>query len=338
MENNDILIKKIILHIIDNTLGMPVLSDREHVLDNDIKEYISKHIAKVLKDDELKKTSFLNEENIIKKYCEDLTSDSEKFCDITKAIASYMYGIIHVNPNISPADLIFCIFIVDDIKYLGILKFNYKPSYIHFVQEESNGRNNSIIKQKTALPNENQKIEECILINLENYAIKLKEKKYLLDEEMQFYLSTQILECTSELSEKEKIKILNKSTKNFVKKYCNEDISKLADIKNAVIESVDEKQEINIGEITEKVFERNQEMKTLYIEEVEKSGLKDKTIKVNENLEKSINKKQKLVTDNGIEIKLPMDFVNQKEKVEFISNNDGTISILLKNVGNIIDK
>ena len=41
---------------------------------------------------------------------------------------------------------------------------------------------------------------------------------------------------------------------------------------------------------------------------------------------------QKIKTDSGIEVKFPLEFANRRDKIEFINNPDGTVSILIKNV------
>ena len=43
--------------------------------------------------------------------------------------------------------------------------------------------------------------------------------------------------------------------------------------------------------------------------------------------------KQKLTTDTGIEITIPMEEYRNPDHVEFITNMDGTISVLIKNIG-----
>lgn len=50
------------------------------------------------------------------------------------------------------------------------------------------------------------------------------------------------------------------------------------------------------------------------------------------------NRSHKIKTDTGIEITVPSDFFNNPEYIEFISNEDGTISIAIKNVGQIINR
>ena len=41
---------------------------------------------------------------------------------------------------------------------------------------------------------------------------------------------------------------------------------------------------------------------------------------------------QHLYTDTGIEIKIPMEQYKNPQRVEFITNPDGTISVLIKNI------
>ena len=48
--------------------------------------------------------------------------------------------------------------------------------------------------------------------------------------------------------------------------------------------------------------------------------------------------KQKLYTDTGIEITIPMEEYRNPDHVEFITNMDGTISVLIKNIGMLSSK
>ena len=48
--------------------------------------------------------------------------------------------------------------------------------------------------------------------------------------------------------------------------------------------------------------------------------------------------KQYLKTDTGIEINIPMEQYQDIDQVEFITNADGTISVLIKNINKIMTK
>lgn len=329
---NRINIEKLILHILDNSVGMPVLSEKEHPYDGDIMEFITTHIEKIFNDINVKKAYFDMEENPVKTLCKSISMDSSRFIQETKAFAQLLYNIMNANPTIPSCDLVCSLFSRNGQKYLGFFVLNYKSSYIHYVDESDDARVNTVIKQKTALPNVNQKIDEFIIIDLEDCSILLKEQKYEIDGVKEFYLSKYLLKSKTLLSDKEKIDIVNKVSKKIIKDYYEDDINKMAEIKNAIVESAEETDSIDIDHIKSKVFDSNLELQNIYEEEIIKKGLVEKTIELNENLDKKLPRTQKIVTDDGIEIKIPVAYLAGNNKVEFINNVDGTISILLKNI------
>ncbi|MBU5438119.1 nucleoid-associated protein [Tissierella sp. MSJ-40] len=335
---NEVNIKKIILHILDPSVGMPVLSEEEHPHDEEINEFIKTHIENVFKDINIKKAFFRNEENRVKNLCMDISKDDNKFVEKTKEFSQIFYDFMVSNISIPPCDLICSLFNGDGREYLGFFILNYKTSYIHYVEELEDTRVNTVVKQSTALPSESQKIDEFIIVDLEDYSMLLKEKKYEIDGQKEYYISRYLLRSEDSLSDKEKIDIVNKVSKKLVEKYYEGDVTKLAEIKSAMLESVEETDAINVEHIKTKVFNNNLEIQNVYEEEIEKRGLTERTIEVNENLSKKISKTQKLVTDDGIELKIPISYLTSNDKVEFLNNPDGTISVLLKNIRDIQGK
>ena len=79
-------------------------------------------------------------------------------------------------------------------------------------------------------------------------------------------------------------------------------------------------------------------MKEVVQEKLEKYNLTEDTIEPQNPLTTKKFTKQHLMTDTGIELKIPMEEYNNKDKIEFITNPDGTISVLIKNIGSIESK
>lgn len=331
-------IEKIILHILDPSVGLPVLSEEEHPNSGEIIEFIENHIENIFSDVNIKKSFFKDENNRIKDLCIDISNEGDLFVEKTKEFAGMMYDILAKNADIPPCDLICSLFKGDEKSYLGFFIFNYKTSYIHYVEELENGRLNTVIKQSTTLANINQRIDEFFIIDLEDLSILLKEKKYEINGERDYYISKYLLKSVDLLSDKAKVDIINKVSKKIIKDYYDNDVTKLAEIKSVMIESVEETDAIDVDSIKTKVFKNNIDIQKRYDEEIEKNGLIDKTIEVNENLSKKIPKFQKLVMDNGIEIKIPIEYLRHSEKIEFLNNPDGTISVLLKDIKDIQGK
>nr|WP_252187506.1 nucleoid-associated protein [Anaeromonas gelatinilytica] len=325
-----------IVHILDNNLEIPVLSEGEHPLEDDIKEFLEKHIFRILNDGSLRPARFNEGSNRIKEIC--TSYNLSTFVDDTKELSEMLFDIIKINPDIPSGDILFSIFIYEGRNYLGIFKLNYRTSYIHNVDQINEKMVNSIVKQKTSLPNENQKVDECVLIDLTTLDIRLLEKEYDINGEKMYYLSRLFLKCSSKRSEKEKVNILTKTTKKFLENNCEGDYEKVGQAKKAVVESLKTKEEIDIEDVANIIFKNNVEMKKEYIDIMEKEGLEEKSFKVNEKIQKRNFRKQKIVTDTGIEISVPIEFFDDKDRIEFINNVDGTVSIVLKQIGNIKNK
>lgn len=335
---NEINIEKLILHILDPSIGLPVLSEEEHPHSGETIEFIKTHIEKIFKDINVKQSFFSDDNNQVKILCEDIKSNNDLFIERTKDLSQMMYDLLTQNVDIPPYDLICSLFKGDDKTYLGFFIFNYKTSYIHYVEELETGRLNTVIKQNTTLANLNQKIDQFFIIDLEDFSILLKEKKYEINGEKDYYLSKHLLNSIDSLSNKAKVDIVNRVSKKIVKDYYDDDVAKLAEIKSTMVESIEETNSIDVDFIKTKVFKNNLDIQKIYEEEIDNKGLKDKFIAVNENLSKRIAKTQKLTMDNGIEIKVPIEYLAGDEMIEFLNNSDGTISVLLKNIKGIKGK
>ncbi|EDT74230.1 nucleoid-associated protein [Clostridium butyricum] len=331
---NTILIKKYITHVLDKNMGIPVLSSKEQNLDIDINNFLEKNISKMLNDQSVKNAVFLDDSKA-KLLCEKIMSNEIKNFDlITTEIAMNLFQIMEQDLEISSGDLVCCLFLLNDIMHLALLKLNYRHSYTHFVDKD---RVVQIIKNKTTFINESQKIDEGAIINLKDLSIRLIEKKYPKNKECFEYFSKKFLECKTEISNKEKLKIFNKINDEFNKKYFNNEIEEDLKMKKVILDSIDDNSDLKMDELAEKVFSENEEVKNNYINELKNSGIYNTTLIESETIKKSF-KMQKIKTDSGIEINLPFDIYNDKNKVEFNNNVDGTISIVLKNISKIISK
>ncbi|ACL77498.1 nucleoid-associated protein [Ruminiclostridium cellulolyticum] len=335
---NDIHIKTAVLHILDTSVNFPVLSDKEIELSGETVEFLEKHISKIFEDTNLKKAQFIGEVNTIKDICNALKEDSGRFMEVTRAIGVMTFDFMLKNIDISSGDLICCHFHAGNEPYLALLKLNYKTGFTHYVNQMEEGAVNSIIRYKTLLPSDGQKVDEAVLISLETDEIKLIEKAYEINGTKEFYMSNYLIKCTTDLSDNQKLKIIDKVTQKISKKYYDEDFDKVAKLKKVVSEGLEEKSEIRVDEIAQEVFDTNLAVREEYIQEIQKAGLIEEAIKVPEKLAEKKFKTHKIKTDTGIEINFPLSYYDNRDMIEFANNPDGSISIIIKNVGKIINK
>ncbi len=335
---HDIHIKKAVLHILDTSINFPVFSNSELELDGEILEFLEKHLAKILEDTNLKKAQFVGETNPARDVCAAVKDDEGCFLEASNALGGMIFDMMLKNADITPADLICCLFYINNEQYLGILKLNYKTGYTHYVNQLEEGASNSIIRHKTLLPSDGQKVEEAVLISMETGQLKLLEKLYEINGAKEFYLSQYIFNCSTDLSQNQKLKIIDKVTQKINKKYYDEDFDKVAKLKKVVSDSLEENKEIRVDAIAEEIFEANLAVREEYIQEIQKAGLKDETIEIPEKIAEKKFKTHKIKTDTGIEINFPLSYYDDRDMIEFFNNPDGSISIIIKNVSKITNK
>jgi len=334
----DIHIKSVFLHILDASINLPVLSDTEVDLDGEISEFLEKHVNKILDDANVKKAQFIGDVNNVRDMCMAVAADAACFADVSRELASMIFDIMLKNVDIVSGDLICCLLTINNERHIAILKLNYKTGFTHYVSQMEGGTTNSIIKHKTLLPAEGQKPDEAVLVSLESGEIKLLEKAYEINGAKEFYLSQYFLKCSTDLSDNQKLKIIDKVTKKINKKYYDEDFDKVAKLKNVVSQSIEDNNEVRVEKIAEEMFDTNLSVREEYIQEIQKAGLTEEAIQIPEKIAEKKFKTHKIKTDTGIEINFPLSYYDNSDMIEFSNNPDGSISIIIKNISKIISK
>ncbi len=333
----EIRIEKAILHILDTNVGLPVLSQQELDLQGEAGDFLEKLWTKVLEDDHLKPAEFCGPANALRDRVAQYLADGD-FLAFTQELAGNLYQLMLAHVAISPADLVCCRFDVDGRSGFGALKLNYKTGFIHQVAYEAEQSINSLVLQRAVLPSESQKLEECFVIYLDDLSLGLLEKEYEIDGSKEFYLSQRFLDCADQLSNHEKARVLDKVTQKVSQKFGGEDFTPMVRLRQAIAADLDDNGAIDLHHVAQTVFHDDPDAQREYLEEVRRAGLVESQVQLPEKLANRKFRNQKIQTDTGIEINFPADYYNNREKIEFVSNADGTISIIIKNVGKILNK
>lgn len=324
-------INKAILHVLDTNASIPVLSDMLLNMSQGVREYLEKHLDRSLKDPEVKRTVF-RKGSPFREMILDYRNHPDELIRISSDIARLFFDYMLENVEIPSADLVCVDFNVEHETYLGIFKFNYKQGYIHFVNTD-NGLTNDILVQPCVLPTESQRLDEFVLINLATEEVLIKEKKFTINSEKDYYISSQLIFCEAAISEKTAFEIIDKTVKEVIGREYGGDYERLNAAKTALADDYEAEKVIDIEQFAETVFPGDETIKEQFRESLEVKGLHEKKIPVTVNLEKKIYSKQKFITDTGIEIYIPMDQLNRNDIIEFKNNPNGTISVEIKNIG-----
>ena len=207
----EIIIHQAILHVLDTTLDAPVLSGSCMEPTAEKTAYLQNHIEKLLASDDIRQcrplpdSAFKNE-----------LEHNQDFVDLSCRIAGVLFDYMHAHTTIPGADLAVVDFTRDGAPWLGILKLNYKNGYTHYTETVEGAPVNSIIQQRACLPTQSGKVEEGALVNLQDYSMRLLEKKYDIDGHKEFYLSTVVFQYTQAEPEKKKLKAIQEAAAQAV--------------------------------------------------------------------------------------------------------------------------
>ena len=332
MNKEDIRIRNVIVHIMDPTIGMPVLSDTELEYGSEIADFLKEHIAKISSGDDAKECRFYKEESEIYRMLNSYSD--EDFVAVSKEIAGLLYDIMSGNIDIPPADLMVVRFREGEEEDLALLKMNYKAFYTHRTMAAGEGNSNEIIRHKSILPSESQRLTEAAVIRLNDLALQVIERKYEVNGEKTNYFSFLFLKCSAHMSHKSKLAIVSRAVESVQKEGFDETerFEKQMRAKSIIQEEIEEKGGFVVEELAEKIFEQEPELKVAFQDKMEKYDMVKEEIQPQS--ENTVRKyqSQHLYTDTGIEIKIPMEQYKNPHSVEFITNPDGTISVLIKNI------
>ncbi len=335
MVKEEIRIEKVIIHILDSMVGMPVLSDTEIDFGSDFADFLKEHIYKISSGDDVRTCRFYENESEVYQALQSYNDD--EFIPFSKQLAESLYKIMNSNVDIPSADLAIVRFKDRDDEYLAILKIDLRANYTHRTSAVGDGNANEIVKFKAVFPTESQRLSEAAIIRLKDFQVRLVEKKYEINGEKVNYFSYLFLKCNSSLSPKTKLNIVTKAIEKVQNDNLDEYTATEAKMraKSIIRDELEKNGGFVVEDLADKVFEEQPDMRNAFQEKMEKYDMvKQEVIPQNEVTVRKYQK-QHLYTDSGIEIKIPMDCYSDSDRVEFITNPDGTVSVLIKNIGHL---
>ena len=337
MQKDEIIITNAIVHILETSVGTPILS--EYVLERheELNDLLRAHIHKVAAGDDLKSCVFSEDESEIYGLVRNFKEDD--LIGFSKQAAIRLYDIMNANPDIPSADFCVVTFQSGGSPYLAMLKMNYRDSFIHMTQNADDGSNyNAIIMQRATLPASGSRLSEAVIIDLNDYSIQIVEKKYEVNGVKTNYLSELYLKCHAKMSQKAKMQIVEKAVEGINHKYFEDNIEKQLETKAVIEQQIREEGAVMPAAIGEKLYREYPTVKEEFDQKLEKYNMAAEEIRPQAETTVRKFQKQYLKTDTGIEINIPMDEYNRNENVEFITNPDGTICIMIKNISRLVSK
>lgn len=293
---------------------------------------LSNYLEKIIDSNQTKWASF-QEDSETEKLLEELNNDPAAFIDITQVLAGHIQKTLNKYMEYLPScDIAFILFEMENVMYLGMVKLNHKNIYIRKTEKTPGGELNLIRNSNDLYIQPRSSIEEGIVIHLPYMEIALLDKEYKVDGEKQGFFADLAFQLDKGMSEKEKLKAFNQINKRLQEKFIGEDLEQKAQIKRAISDTLVETGLLDVSVALDKAFDETEEIKTIYKEAMGKARLDKEKIQIDNNASRRKFDIQKITTSSGIEISIPVEYFEDPSKLEIISNSDGTITFILKNI------
>jgi hypothetical protein len=154
---------------------------------------------------------------------------------------------------------------------------------------------------------------------------------------MGYYINEQYLKGQPKMTDKEKIRIMQKAVSSVEQQYHVNEFEAPVLIKQALSECVLENREVKPLEIASKILEKDYGAQEECLDIMKDLGVQESdVVSVVDGVERMA--KCKVITDTGMEIVLDVQDYLEQNHIEKKYNEDGTISLVLSGIREVVVK
>lgn len=332
MKWQDVVIKKVFFCIFDTNMEVVPYSGYVPGDEDEMYRYLCQMVAKYYYHETSRK-GFIHKDSELLQI---LPENGDQFEAFVNCICEQIQELMQQNPEIQSGAGLFAWVTMEEQDYIAFFKSNYQARFC--VAQDQNGRVHWTLNP-AILPGPSPKVNEYFYLNINDNQAQVSDFECHIDDLKQNYLADYILKLSFKPSEAVTVKAIDTSVVETIK-HCYEEQApqKIMEYKTIMAEQVKEKGQIIVPELEEAVFKDNEQAAILYQEVAEQQQIPKIPVYVSKKTERRLGKKQKLVTDNGIEILVPLELLKDDSVFEYHQNDDGKMSILIKEIESIENK
>lgn len=289
-------------------------------------DYFRKKLSRVFSE-EAKRGYFEADSPFFAKIEDDLVVSSQ-------TIAKLWREAFVISENQKTNDLIFIQFDKDGVPYFAFLRLALREHLAHIIGEES-----PIQITQNNLPSAAQTPDEALIVNLTSRQYYLIEKRIKHNGSFANYFSENLLQVTPEQSVKKSIKTLEHTAQKIAENFNQDDFTFQSKMKSVIYDHLEGEEELSPEKLADQLFDSNLTARLSFVDQVKETIPEPINISdIDHSRQTKKLENQKLSLSNGIEMLVPTRVFQDAESVEFIQNQDGTYSILIKNIQDIQSK
>lgn len=225
----------------------------------------------------------------------------------------------------------------DAVDYVVGLELTCKEGMVHTIKKEEAGIRTNLETYTSIVPAATLKNANFFMINVDEQTISILENKLHVNGEVTYPYAEEILGCETELSVKEAVQTSVEMVRKVADEHGLDHLKLVPTMERVMKETINEGSDVDFKEIAEEVIFENDQARETFLKGIAEIGIK-KPIKNTKHTKMPIKKMQKITTDYGIEVNIPLDMYTNEDIVEVTKAEDGRLSIQIKNVGAVENK
>lgn len=320
-------LQQVMMHVINTANKQLILSEKaSDPYLSMIKKLMESKIEKTFRSG-AKVEAPLNQASKIYTYVQ-AYEENQDFNLLSTEIAQHLYE-LRLERNLYEKVILCCALIMkDERKYLFVLE-NYTQSALSYMMQEDLAL--ELVSYDDILSPSMHKNDHAFLLELSNHQLQIYEKKSTLEDRSIGWFSDIVLKCEHLVSYEACVDMMKEISTQLSEKYELPILEVMPALKSTIIEKTKMAQPLEIDEIADSVFASAPQAKEEFTKQLQEARI-PKQIDVEYAKASRKNQVQRIKMDNGIEIVIPINYMNMQEYFEIIPQADGSISVLLKNI------
>ncbi|MBQ2031300.1 MAG: nucleoid-associated protein [Lachnospiraceae bacterium] len=333
MKAGDVDILRVYLSTLDAALPCPNITEVKLDEEDSLYGYIAKLCAAAANDNTAKTATYGADDYA----AEIVPTDPEGLGGFAETVSEKIYALVRDNAVLMPGSGIFVFFMTGEAEEdeYGVYTAMFKMPFLEMYQCRLDAEGNvSWASCEKLMPKGTTKQCEYMLIDVQNRTVRVSDIEHYIDDCKVNYLAEHVLELRAKKSEKKTVEVMREAAVEVIREcYPKEQVAeKLMDYKREVATHAEQTGSVSVPSIEREVFADNPKAEHAYRERMEHEQVQREPIPVSPKTERALTKKAKLVTDNGIELLVPVEYLKNPDYVEYVQDEDGKITILLKDI------
>ena len=328
-------IDKVITHIMEPSSDRLILSDACMSLSDEVNDMLEHKISRLFTSPQ-KKTGRIQEKEELTALLQEWKNQEISFIELSHRLTTHIFHAKRKYAQYHSGDMLMAELVYEGQHYIVGLDNSHSIAYTHQLSQTGDTTAVTIENCITLSPSMLKK-DAAFFICVSDLEVSTIETKVEIEAKKCCFYNDVIFHLNAPASYREAIHTMNKVCDDLIDEYQLESVDVKGKMKQVIKEQLEQEEPLKPEEIAAMVFEAQPLAKKRFTQELKEEGIEAaipiEHVKVNK-----ADRVQRIKTDKGIELIIPIDFMQTTDYVEIINEEEGMISIRLKNIHRITSK